>query len=432
MRLAGFGGLGATDCRLAAPRDEAAVRARLAEGPLIARGAGLAYGDSALNPNLTLSTLGMNRMLDFDPSTGVLAAEAGVTLADIVQVFLPRGWFPAVVPGTRHVTLGGAIAADVHGKNHRCDGSFGGHVRWLDLMEADGTVRRLAPEEELFDATVGGMGLTGVILRAAIALRAAETGWLRQRTEAVPDVAAAMAALEGAEAWHYAIAWIDCLAGAAAGRALVHLGQHAALADLDARQTADPYAMRGRASPAVPLTPPVSLVRAGGVRLMNAMRYRRAAAGPVEELADWRRFFFPLDGLGHWNRLYGRGGFVQHQSVVGLGAAGHAIPALVDAARGRAMLATLKRFGPGRGGLSFPTEGFSLALDLPGMPRDLLGRLDRIVLDHGGRFYLAKDARLDPATLSAADPRLPAFRALRAQSGAAQAFRSAQSERLGI
>ncbi|MFT6061117.1 MAG: FAD/FMN-containing dehydrogenase, partial [Paracoccaceae bacterium] len=234
--ISGWGRWPRRICTLETPRDPAAAAAAAARpGAMIARGLGRAYGDAALNPDRTVAADRLNRFESFDPDTGVLIAEAGVSLAEIIETFLPRGFFPAVTPGTKFVTLGGAIAADVHGKNHHAVGSFGDHVLWLDLATAGG-VRRCSPDAspDLFNATIGGMGLTGIVLRAAIGLMRVQSGWMRQRTVVAPDLSAAIAVFEGTLHVPYSVAWIDCLAtGTARGRSLVYLGDHAGADDLD-------------------------------------------------------------------------------------------------------------------------------------------------------------------------------------------------------
>jgi len=440
MRLAGWGRYPVADCAVTAPRDEAALRAALGDGPLIARGNGRAYGDSAMNRANTVSTRRMGRMLGFDAQTGVLVAEAGVLLGDIVAAFLPRGWFPAVTPGTRFVTLGGAIAADVHGKNHHIDGGFGNFTDWVEVMGPEGGITRASREEnaDLFDWTVGGMGLTGVILRAAIRLRPVETGWIRQNTRAVPDLARAMAALEAAQDAPYSVAWIDCLSrGAALGRSVVMLGAHARRDGLPMHHRQVPFGPPPRRRLRLPVTAPGVVLNRWTVAAFNAAYYRAGARRPGTDLVPWESYFYPLDRVLGWNRIYGRRGFVQFQCVLPEATAHDGLAALltaISAAGQGAFLSVLKKLGPGQGRFSFPMPGYTLALDFPVSQEALMlmQRLDRITLDHGGRFYLAKDARMSAETLHSADPRAADLARMRQESGAGAAFASLQSERLAL
>ena len=435
MWLAGWGGYPApARYPVLTPNDATDLAALIGRGDTIAFGNGRAYGDSALNPRRTLRMAGLGRLLAFDPGSGLLEAEAGVLLGDLIAAMLPRGWFPAVTPGTKFVTLGGMIAADVHGKNHHRDGGMRETVAWIEVLGADGTVRRTGPGEALFEWTVGGMGLTGVIRRAGLRLRPVETGWLRQTTFAAPDLTAVMAALEAEDA-PYSVAWIDSLAsGSNLGRGLVHLGTHARLADLAPGMDRFPKA---RADLAVPVMAPSWAMGRPLVRAVNRQIYRRGIAAPVSDLRDWDSFFYPLDRVLHWNRLYGRRGFVQFQCVLPEATAEAGLTALLraSAAGGHpSSLAVLKKMGPEAGPFSFPMQGWTLALDLA--MRDgtlaLMDRLDAIAIDHGGRFYLAKDARLRAETLTRSDPRAEAFRAMRQEQGLRAAFRSLQSERLEL
>lgn len=440
MKLSGWGRYPVLDCRMESPRTEDEIRNLIGAGPLIARGAGRAYGDSALNSRSTVSMRRFNRMLAFDAETGTLTVEAGVLLADVIAAFLPRGWFPPVTPGTKFVTIGGMIAADVHGKNHHGAGSFGAHVSWLELMTGSGDVVRCGPDRnsELFQATLGGMGLTGVILRAAFRLSRVESGWIRQETVVAPGLDAVMAAFEAREGATYSVAWIDCLArGDALGRSLLYCGEHARLDDLDAGRRASPYATPRRRSKRMPQDAPSWALNGVSVRAFNAAYWRAGRRSPAQALVDWDSYFYPLDRIEQWNRIYGRRGFVQFQCVIPLPAARDGLSALLQATSSAgcgSFLAVLKLFGAQESGFSFPMRGYTLALDFPasGKALRLAERLDRIVIDHGGRFYLAKDARMTRATLEAADPRVAAFRRFRTQTGAAGRFASAQSERLGL
>jgi FAD/FMN-containing dehydrogenase len=440
MRLSGWGRFPRLNCRVRAPRAEAEVAALVAEGRLIARGLGRAYGDSAMSAANTLDMRRFDRMISFDAATGRLVAEAGARLADVIAAFLPRGWFPAVTPGTKFVTLGGMIASDVHGKNHHRDGSMASTVDWIDVMGADGTVRRCSPKRNaaLFEWTLGGMGLTGVILRAAIRLRRVETGWIRQETIPAPSLAAAMATIEARPEASYSVAWIDCLArGPDLGRSLVMLGEHARPGDLPEARRAAPFDTPRRRAMTVPFDLPAIALSGPAVRAFNALYWWAGRRGAGMRLVDWDSYFYPLDAVAHWNRIYGGRGLAQFQVVLPPETAEAGLAALLaataEAGQG-SFLAVLKKFGPGRGGLSFPREGWTLALDFPVNRRSLalLAELDRIGLDHGGRFYLAKDARLTPALLRAADPRAEEFAQMRRAGGTRPAFASAQSERLDL
>lgn len=437
MKISGWGRHPRLDCRVARPRELVAVEGLAREGSLIARGNGRSYGDSSLNPTLTVDMRGCNRILAFEPGSGQVVAEAGVQLAELIDVFLPRGWFPAVTPGTKYVTLGGAIAADVHGKNHHCAGSFEACVDWIDLLGPDGATRRIDRDHELFDWTVGGMGLTGVILRAAIRLAPVETGWIRQRAIPAPSLARAMAAFEAAQDSTYSVAWIDCLAGGRAlGRSLVMLGEHARIDELGPQERTDPFVTRRRRSKAVPVDFPAFALNPFSVKAFNALYYAAGAWNAGDSLIDFDRYFYPLDALLEWNRIYGKPGFAQFQCVLPLVSSAAGLEQLlrnIGLSGQASFLAVLKRMGAQDSRFSFPMEGYTLALDFPirSSTPALFAELERIVVDHGGRFYLAKDSFLSAQTLRAADSRTPAFVHMREANGFSR-FASAQSERLAL
>ncbi len=439
-RLSGWGRFPVADCLLRTPRDADQLAQALAAGAMIARGNGRAYGDSALNPENTVSMHRFNRMVDFDPATGRLVAEAGVLLGDIVEAFLPRGWFPGVTPGTRLVTLGGAIAADVHGKNHHVEGGFGNFVDWIEIMDAKGEIRRASRQEnpELFDWTLGGMGLTGVILRAAIRLRPVETGWIRQHSRATPDLDATIAGLEAADSALYSVAWIDCLAGGRKlGRAVIMTGEHAALDTLPMRFRRIPFGPPPRRKLRIPFDLPGFALNRWSVRAFNSLYHRAGTRRSGTAYVPWESYFYPLDSILGWNRIYGRRGLLQFQCVLPPQSARAGLEALLrmtSAAGQGSFLAVLKKMGAGSGRFSFPMPGYTLALDFPATERvlSLMNDLDRITLEHGGRFYLAKDARLAAATLRAADPRADDFARMRRDTGAAEHFASLQSRRLEL
>ena len=440
MKLSGWGLYPKHEARVRAPRTEAALRAQVAEGNAIARGNGRAYGDSAISKTNTIHMRHFNRMISFDAETGVLVAEAGVLAGDIISSFLPRGWFLSVTPGTKFVTLGGMIAADVHGKNHHIDGSFGSFVDWIDLLGPDGQVTRCSPDEnaELFRWTLGGMGLTGVILRAAVRLRAVESGWIRQQLQPTADIDETIDAFEAAGNATYSVAWIDCLSrGAAQGRSLVMLGEHARLEDLPKPRRRRPFETKTKRKLSVPFSPPAFAMNGLTVRAFNALYYWNGTRNAGEGLIDWDSYFYPLDAILNWNRIYGRRGFAQFQCVLPLEtsrAGMKELLAAISGARAGSFLAVLKRMGPQQSRFSFPMEGYTLALDFPVNPRTLrlMDRLDEITLAHGGRFYLAKDARMSADTLRQSDPRTEDFLKMRDDMDQRTTFASAQSERLAL
>lgn len=441
MKLSGWGRFPVHETTLTTPRDPQALRATLGtNGPaLIARGMGRAYGDAAVGVR-TVSMQAFNKMVSFDATTGTLTAEAGVTLGDIIDAFLPRGWFLSVTPGTKFVSLGGAIAADVHGKNHHKEGSFGAFVDWIDVMGADGQVTRASREQapELFHQTLGGMGLTGIILRAAIRLRRVSSGWIRQRTIAATNLDAAIAAFEDNLDALYSVAWIDGLAkGNALGRSLVTFGNHAERQELPADQRLAPFDAPHWSLPSVPFNLPGFALNSLSVRAFNALYYFRGARKPSDALVSWDSYFYPLDSIGNWNRIYGRKGFMQYQCVLPLTSSADGLRALLEqisASGAASFLAVLKRFGPQDSALSFPMEGYTLALDFPNTARGraLMPRLDEITAHHGGRLYLAKDSRMSAATLRQTDARWEAFSKARAETGLQRHFASAQSKRLDL
>jgi len=440
MDLAGWGNFPRHDSAVSAPRSEAGLAAQVARGHAIARGNGRSYGDSAISPRNTIDMRNFDRMIAFDAETGVLEAEAGVILTDVIDAFLPRGWFPMVTPGTRLITLGGAIAADVHGKSHHIDGSFGACVNWIDVMGPDGAVTRASRDEnpDLFGWTIGGMGLTGIILRCAIRLKPVQSGWIRQTMIPADNLAAAMAAFEESMEAGYSVAWIDCAAkGAHLGRSLVMLGEHAGAAEVAPQHRHRPLHVPAKPKHTFPFPLPGFALNPFTVRAFNALYYWMGTRKAGDSLVDWDEFFYPLDAILKWNRLYGRRGFMQFQCVIPTETAEAGLHALLEAIAGSgqaSFLSVLKRFGPQTSPISFPMEGYTLALDFPRTQRaiDLMPQLDAITLEHRGRFYLAKDSRLPAETFAAADPRAAEFAAWRSANGLDTAFSSAQSERLTL
>ncbi|MFE1834814.1 FAD-binding protein [Streptomyces sviceus] len=426
----------------------AAVRGCGARGG-IPRGLGRAYGDAAQNAGgAVFDMTALNRVHAIDAEGGTVLCDAGVSLHRLMQVLLPLGWFVPVPPGTRYVTVGGAIGADVHGKNHHVSGSFSRHVLSFELLTADGEIRTVRRGTPLFDATTGGMGLTGMILTATVQFQPVETSLMSVDTERARDLDDLMVRLTtGDRGYRYSVAWIDLLArGSATGRAVLTRGDHAPLEALrtpgllagGTRARRDPLAFRPPRFPAPPAFLPEGLVNRTTVGLFNELWYRKAPRARNGRLQRISTFFHPLDGVPHWNRIYGRGGLVQYQFVVGHGQEEtlRRIVRRVSGQRCPSFLAVLKRFGDADPGwLSFPVPGWSLALDLPaGLPglAPLLDELDEEVAAAGGRVCLAKDSRLRPDLLAAMYPRLDDFRALRAELDPRGVFTSDLSRRLTL
>jgi decaprenylphospho-beta-D-ribofuranose 2-oxidase len=437
-RVAGWGRYPTVEAALRRPATAATAAAPL-DGSTIARGNGRSYGDASLHAREMLDTRALDRLVEFNPDTGFLVCEAGLLLADLIELMLPRGWWVPVTPGTRLVTIGGMVASDVHGKNHHGAGTFGDHVAWIDVALGDGQVLRCSRNEhaDLFAATCGGMGLTGVVLRVAFTMIRVESAMIRQRRLRAPTLAHAIAAFEESLDWTYSVAWIDCLAtGTALGRSAILLGEHARRDELPAATRAAPFARKRQGTKRVPVDMPGFVLGRGSVSLFNKLYY--AAQRPGDALVPLDPYFYPLDAIGDWNRIYGRGGFVQYQCVLPLESskAGYACILAEIAAVGQAsFLAVLKRLGRQSFGLlSFPMAGYTLALDFPATPVNLalLDRIDAIMLDHGGRLYLAKDARAAPATVAAGYPRLEAFRAVRRRYALDARFSSLLSQRLAL
>ncbi len=406
--------------------------------PLLALGSGRSYGDACIFENL-VSTLPLDHLLEFDETTGLIRVEAGATLEKILCFGVPRGWFLPVTPGTKFPTLGGCIAADVHGKNHHVDGSIARFVQELEMVLADGRVLRCSAEEnsDLFEATVGGMGLTGFIYAATLQLRKISSAYISMRSIKTKCFAETCDVLkETAAEYAYSVAWVDCLAaGKRLGRGIVHLGNHATpRTELQGEE----LALHRPQRLAVPFSLPQFVLNGRNVRIFNRLYYLKHGSHRDQQFIHYDPFFYPLDSLGHWNRLYGRDGFVQYQFVVpeeGGRLVMEKIMAKIASQGNASFLAVLKTFGPGRGLLSFPIEGYTLALDFPlrsGVTVPFLHRLDAEISAAGGRVYLAKDAVLQRHDFEAMYPQVDTFKAIKQKYDPTNLFRSAQSIRLGI
>ncbi len=378
------------------------------EGGFLPYGNGRSYGDSCHNdPGILLDTrIGAQpRIVDFDPLTGLLTAKAGVLFSEITRHVAPHGWFLPVTPGTQFVTLGGAIANDIHGKNHHRRGTFGRWVEAIELERSDRGVLTLSPNEnaELFAATISGMGLTGLIRRATIRLMKVPSLSIVETTTRFDRLSDYFSLAEEADARHeYAVAWIDSLAGGSSlGRGHLICGDHARDGDRTGEASSQ---LAG-----VPFTPPISPLAGPFLKAFNEAYFRKAKAGTHQRIVPFAGFFYPLDRIGHWNRLYGPRGLHQHQSVVPFGNAEQVVRALIECAKSHrhgSFLTVLKRFGELKspGLTSFPRPGYTLTLDFPHRGERtlaLLAELDRITVDAGGAVNPYKDARMSAGTFAA-------------------------------
>ncbi|MCA1710291.1 MAG: FAD-binding oxidoreductase [Actinobacteria bacterium] len=438
--LTGWGRTPATSSAVSPATDvESLFRAAGPRGA-IARGLGRSYGDAAQNAGGTVvDTTSRATVRSF--VDGLVTVDAGMSLDALLRAFVPLGWFVPVTPGTRFVTVGGAIGADIHGKNHHVDGSISRAVTAMTVATPTGTYACSADENaDLFWATVGGMGLTGIVVEATLRMIPIQTSYLRVDTERAADLDDLMARmLSGDDAYRYSVAWIDCVTtGRSLGRSVLTRGDHAVRDDLPAKKRSAPLAYDPHMRLTAPPFVPSGLVRPETARLLNEAWFRRAPVSETAAVHTIPVFFHPLDGVGHWNRMYGRRGFVQYQFLVP-DAQGEVVRTAIErlaAARCPSVLAVLKRFGPSSDGhLSFPAPGWTLALDLPVGPPALaavLDELDDLVVEAGGRLYFAKDSRMRPELVPAMYPRLAEWRAVCERYDPEHVLQSDLDRRLGL
>ncbi|HEY2296603.1 MAG TPA: FAD-binding oxidoreductase [Jatrophihabitans sp.] len=435
--LSGWGRTAPTCAFVFRPRTTAELAAAVATaGPrgVLARGLGRSYGDAAQNAGgWVLDLAHFDSIGPVDPASGQVTCGAGASIDALLRRTVREGWFVPVSPGTRQVTLGGAVAADVHGKNHHRDGSLGAHVTRLELVDGQGELRTLTPADELFRATVAGLGLTGVITTVSLQMIPISSAWLAVDTRRTADLEETMSALADLDARRrYSVAWIDCLAGGTAvGRGVVTAGDHLAGDDID-----DPLAFAPKQRASVPALVPSGVLGRRRMALFNEAFHRAAPRSADNVPTRGAAFFHPLDALDRWNRLYGTGGFVQYQFASPDPASIRAVLEALRIAGVSALLGVLKRFGPGGDAhLSFPLAGWTLAVDIPARTAGLgpaLDAADRLVVESGGRVYLAKDARMAPDTVEAMYPRLADWRAVRAAADPRGVFTSDLARRLRL
>lgn len=427
-------GWGLTDPRMCRVHDLAAEDVEglvLRAGPrgIIGRGLGRSYGNSAVNGGGDVVCV--HGGLHFDPTNGIVACAAGTSIEDLYRVGIPFGWAVPVTPGTRQVTVAGAIAADVHGKNHHCAGTFGTHVKAINIVDGLGETHRIGPDDDRFWATVGGMGLTGVIVGAEIQLVRVSSAWIAASSHRYRTFAALVDAMSKPETDPFSVAWVDL--SRRSGRGVLSRGRWAQSDEVDE----EPYAHDGSAMVALPFRSPVNLVSRASVFAFNTAWWS-ASRDAGEQIVPLQQFFHPLDGVDRWNGIYGRRGFVQYQFVIGneaITTLERIVADIIASGIGTPMV-VLKRFGASnRAPLSFPIEGWTLAVDVPANQPDLLRtlrRYDEWVAAAGGRVYLAKDSHLERDVLETMYPNLGAWEAIQAQMDPDGRFVSDQARRLRL
>ena len=376
-------------------------------GKIITYGNGRSYGDASLQKKV-VSTNRYNSLKDFDLKTGILKCESGVLLDDILSVFVPKGWFLPVSPGTKYITVGGAIAADIHGKNHHQDGSFGKYVIEMDIMRSDGTIINCSRQKnsDFFNLTIGAMGLTGIILDVKIQLHKIETAYVYQETKSFNNLDKIMDEFESQNNWKYSVAWIDLFArNNNLGRGVFIKGRHALKSELiDENFKINHLIKHKDSSLHLPFDLPSKFLNKFSGKLFNQIYYKLSYNKITSNIVHYDQFFYPLDKLRNWNRIYGSNGFTQYQLVLPKGidrSVFKQIIRIIQDADACSYLAVLKLFGEQNDFMSFPMAGYTLSLDFPVSASIflLLNKLDEIVIKHGGRLYLAKDVRMNKNTL---------------------------------
>ncbi|MDD8018062.1 MAG: FAD-binding oxidoreductase [Bacteroidota bacterium] len=408
---------------------------------MIARGLGRSYGDASLNKTI-LSTKKLDHILGFDEKTGIITCEAGVSLFDLLEIFVPRGWFLPVTPGTKYVTIGGAVAADVHGKNHHIASSFSRYVLSITIQVGDGStvVCSRTEQPDLFCATCGGMGLTGIILKATFQLLRIETAFIRQETVKAKNLDEIMNIFEESTHWTYSVAWLDTLAkGSSLGRSVMIRGAHARNDELiHSRDKVFPLRIPNNIKVNVPFTMPDFVLSPITMKIFNIGYYGITPNGRTVSIVDYDKFFYPLDCIVNWNRGYGKRGLAQYQFVLPKETSKEGLTKILKMISGSdhtSFLTVLKLFGKrGEGTLSFPMEGYNLALDFPIRKGlfEFLDLLDEVVLEFGGRLYLAKDARMSASMFKKSYSAIEEFLRVKKKFDPQNKFQSLQSRRIGL
>ncbi len=439
MKISGWAQYPKINAKIVSPNSINELTKAISMNNAIARGNGRSYGDSSISEQNTICMKNFNKIIDFDMQTGLLTVESGVLLSQIIDKYLTEGWFPKVSPGSKFVTVGGMVACDVHGKNHHKDGSFGNYIEWLDIITSEGEIKRCSKKNnsELFNWTIGGMGLTGTIIRVAFYLHPVRTSWIKQKTIPAKNIEHAFEIFEKTLDTTYSVAWIDCLSsGNNLGRSLIMLGEHAEISDLKSDMKKKPLALKNKFKIRVPFNFPSFILNSITIKIFNFFYYLMGKKKEGYKIVDYDTFFYPLDYIEDWNKIYGQKGFAQFQCVIPLKNSLVGIRELLETisrSKSNSFLTVLKRFGKQDNYLSFPVEGYTLSLDFPITKNnlDLMNQLDEITIKHKGQFYLAKDSRLNKDTFKRSDTKFEKYSKFRSPK-MKKTFSSSQSERLGL
>ena len=438
-KLTGWANYPQCDSSVAYPTTLEELKTLVSEKNIIARGNARSYGDSSISKSITVDMKNFRNIIDLNEDTGEITAEAGVLLSDLIIKYLPKGFFPYVTPGTKYVTLGGMIASDIHGKNHHVEGSISNYVSWIDVIQADGSIIRCskAENEELFNWTVGGMGLTGIIYRACVRFKKVESSWITSRKIITHDLEHTIDVMENNLDTTYSVAWIDCISKAPCqGRSVVLLGEHSKKEEIE-RLKQNLFEVKRTKKISIPFFLPSFFMSYYLLKVFNFFYYNFNKYSKKKIIQSWDKYFYPLDNIKNWNKLYGKNGFYQFQCVFPVNKSKEALKEtldLINASNIGSFLAVLKKFGHESSNISFPMEGYTLALDFPRSQKVdvLLNKLDKLVIKYSGRFYLTKDSRLSPSLFLSSDSRIEKFKRYRATNRLKNHFESYQSDRLNI
>lgn len=406
-------------------------------GTLIARGNGRSYGDCSYSPELTVDMKNFNKIINFDQDRGVIECQSGVLLSDIIDKYMPLGWFPAVSPGTKFVTIGGMVASDVHGKNHHKDGSFSNFINWFEILSSSNDVIRCSREKntELFHWTIGGMGLTGIILNVSFSLKKIKTSWMNVNNIANRNLKETFESIEKNNGSTYSVAWIDSTSsGPSIGKSILMIAEHASPSCLNEKRESFEVIKKRRIT--MPFYLPNFFLRRYIIKMFNFCYYNFQKAKRTH-LLSWDDYFYPLDNINDWNKIYGRNGFFQIQCVFPIENSKAGIEEILiqsSKAKHSSFLTVLKMFKDQKSNISFPMHGYTITLDFPVNKHTklLVPILEKIVLKYNGRFYLTKDSIISRESFLKSDIRLNEFRNYRLKMNLSDTYRSYQSMRLDI